>query len=180
VDRETQWAAWMRQGLDGDESAYRQLLESLGRRLRVLTRYRFAQAGMGNVDIEDVVQETLLAIHLKRHTWDREARFAPWLAAISRHKLIDVIRRRGRQSAVPLHEVEQGLFQHSEEAGASEDVRRILERLDSRQRDIVQLVSIEGHSCKQAAARLQMSEIAVRVALHRTLKALAAIYRTDT
>jgi RNA polymerase sigma-70 factor, ECF subfamily len=180
VDRETEWAAWMRQGMDGDELSYRQLLESLGRQLRVTVRYRFARAGMGNSDVEDVVQETLLAIHLKRHTWDREARFGPWLAAITRHKLIDVLRRRGRQVAVPLDDVEQSLFQHTEEEGASEDVHRILGRLTVRQRAIVQLVSIEGQSFKQAAVRLQMSEVAVRVALHRTLKTLAAIYRADT
>jgi RNA polymerase sigma-70 factor (ECF subfamily) len=169
----------MRLGMDGDDTAYRRLLEALARSLRASVRHRLSRSGMGNADIEDVVQETLLAIHLKRHTWDRSGLLGPWLAAIARHKLIDLMRRRGRRGAVPLEDVEWMLSGEEADEGATRDVGQILNGLGTRQRDIVQLVSIEGRSIREAAQHLRMTEVAVRVALHRTLKALAKIYRRD-
>jgi RNA polymerase sigma-70 factor (ECF subfamily) len=178
LQRELECAAWLRQGIDGDEVAYHRLLEVLGAGVRATVSQRFRQFGMGNSDVEDVVQETLLALHLKRHTWDPQQRLGPWVAAITRNKLLDVLRRRGRRPQVPLDDIEESLFAHpgdGEEQRA--DVETILNRLDSRQRSIVQMVSLEGRTCRQAAETLQMSEGAVRVALHRALKALTALYR---
>ncbi|MEO8546586.1 MAG: sigma-70 family RNA polymerase sigma factor [Burkholderiaceae bacterium] len=177
---EAECTAWMRLGLDGDEVAYRQLLESLGGGLRATISYRFAQAGLGNSDVEDVVQETLLALHLKRHTWNRSERLGPWVAAIARNKLIDAFRRRGRHNIVPIDAIEETLFATSGEAEETRgDVDTILEQLNERQRTIVRLVSLEGQSFRQVGQSLQMTEVAVRVSLHRTLKALAALYRSD-
>ena len=170
----------MRQGIDGDEVAYRQLLEALGAGLRVTIRYRFSLAGLGNSEVEDVVQETLLALHLKRHTWNRSERLGPWVAAIARNKLIDAFRRRGRRNVVPIEDIEETLFATTGDAEETRgDVDTILQHLNERQRTIVRLVSIEGQSFRQVGESLQMTEIAVRVSLHRTLKALAALYRGD-
>lgn len=163
--------------MEGDDAAYGRLLEALTRSLRVTIRARLVRSGFGNADLEDVVQETLLAIHLKRHTWNRHERFTPWLTAIARHKLVDVMRRAHRRRAVPMDDVEWTLAEQGEEEGSREDVRNILGRLDVRRRRILQLVSIEGHSIRDAATVLEMSEVAVRVALHRTLKALAVVHR---
>ena len=70
-------------------------------------RAAFARARLGDADIEDVVQETLLAIHLKRQTWDAEpAGSRPWVAAIARHKTIDAMRRRGVRRAEPIEDFE--------------------------------------------------------------------------
>ncbi|MEO8315780.1 MAG: sigma factor [Pseudomonadota bacterium] len=85
MQRETECAAWMRQGIDGDEAAYRRLLEVLGAGVRLTVMQRFRQLRMGNSDVQDVVQETLLALHLKRHTWDRREPLGPWVAAITRN-----------------------------------------------------------------------------------------------
>ena len=93
--RETAWAAAMRAALAGDEAAYRRLLGEIGRAIRPAIRAAFARSRAGDGDIEDVVQETLLAIHLKRQTWDPTQKLTPWVYAIARHKAIDALRRRG-------------------------------------------------------------------------------------
>jgi RNA polymerase sigma-70 factor (ECF subfamily) len=178
LQREEVWSALMRRALDGDDAAYRQLLETLGGGLRATVRGRFLRAGMGNGEVEDVVQETLLAVHLKRHTWDRSERLGPWIAAIARNKLVDVMRRRSLVPLVPLEGIEESLFAAADTTEeARHDVNTVLESLDERQRAIVQLVSIEGRSCRQVGDALRMTEVAVRVALHRALKTLAQLYR---
>jgi RNA polymerase sigma factor (sigma-70 family) len=168
----------MRLALDGDEAAYRRLLAAVAQRLRAQLRGRLARWGASDVQPEDVVQETLLAIHLKRHTWNRVERFEPWLAAVARNKLIDSLRRHGRRVEVPLEDVEASLVDEAQAAGEDGlDVTRLLSQLPERQQQIVQLVSVEGQDVRTVAGRLQMSEVNVRVSLHRSLKALAALYR---
>ncbi len=71
------WSAMMRAAMAGDEGVYRRLLEELGRSVRAMARGAFARARVGDADVEDAVQETLLAIHLKRHTWDPSQKLAP-------------------------------------------------------------------------------------------------------
>lgn len=168
----------MRQALDGDQAAYQRLLSAVAIRLRVQMRGRLARWGTTDVEAEDVVQETLLAIHLKRHTWNRVERFEPWLAAVARNKLIDALRRRGRRVELPIEDFEESL---ADAGGADEtdalDVSRLLAQLPERQQQVVQLVSVEGQDVRTVAQRLQMSEVNVRVSLHRSLKALAALYR---
>lgn len=177
---EAQWSSWMRAAIAGDEAAYRNLLQALSGRLRSTARHRLARAGCGDIDVEDVVQETLLAIHLKRHTWRQDQLIGPWISAIGRNKLIDVLRRRGRRAELPLDEApETALAVGEGESGVSQDVTRILAGLGERQREIVQLVSIEGHSARTAAGKLGMTEGALRVALHRSLRALAARLTDD-
>ena len=105
AQREEEWAAWMRAAIGGDEAAYRMLLQTLSSGLRAMVRRGFAQAGAPQGDVEDVVQETLLALHLKRNTWDPSQPLGPWVRAIARHKLIDALRRRGRRIHVPIEGV---------------------------------------------------------------------------
>jgi len=167
----------MRAAAAGDQHAYRSLLESLAQFLRRAVRQRFLRIGCGDVDVEDVVQETLLAIHLKRHTWRPADPVTPWVVAISRNKTIDALRRRGRRAELPLDEVAEPESTQPTDDTSGQDLARMLESLDERQRRIVQLVSIEGHSSRSAAESLGMSEGALRVALHRSLKALAARWR---
>lgn len=178
-EREAQWAMWMRAAAGGDEAAYRSLLQSLAQFLRRAVRQRFARIGCGDVDVEDVVQETLLAIHLKRQTWRPADPVTPWVVAISRNKTIDVLRRRGRRAELPLDDVPEPEAGDADADAPGHDLARMLDSLDERQRRIVQLVSIEGHSSRTAAEALGISEGALRVALHRSLKALAARWRGD-
>ena len=168
----------MRQALEGDEAAYRCLLAAVADRLRVQLRGRLARWGASDLEAEDVVQETLLAIHLKRHTWNRVERFEPWLAAVARNKLIDAMRRRGRRVELPIEEIEGSLADetHADQDEAL-DVPVLLSQLGERAREVVRLISIEGEDARTVAQRLGISEVNVRVMLHRSLKSLAALYR---
>jgi RNA polymerase sigma-70 factor (ECF subfamily) len=175
-ETEKRWTELMDRSLEGDGCAYRQLLVLLTVGVRNTVRARIR--AIGGLDPEDVVQEVLLALHLKRGTWVRGTPVAPWVAAIARNKIVDALRRRGRRIEVPIDTVLEALAidePHDEEQ--AHDLERALGRLNPRQRDVVRAVSLEGHSAREVAARLRMSEVAVRVTLHRSLKALAATFR---
>jgi RNA polymerase sigma-70 factor (ECF subfamily) len=173
--RDIDWADLMRAANAGDGVAYQRLLGELAIALRANARRGLAQAGRPAADAEDVVQETLLAIHLKRHTWDASAPIGPWIAAIARNKLIDTLRRQNRHVAVPIDDLGDLLAANEAPADQiAQDVERPLETLPERQRMVVRAIAVEGASIADAAKRLSMSEGAVRVALHRGLGALAA------
>ena len=125
------------------------------------------------------MQEVLLALHLKRGTWKTGTPVAPWVAAIARNKIVDALRRRGQRTEVSIESVVETLWTENGDDGRdAKDVEHMLERLNDRQRQVVRAVSLEGYSAHEVAQRLQMSEVAVRVTLHRSLKALATIFRT--
>jgi RNA polymerase sigma factor (sigma-70 family) len=170
----------MRAAIMGDAGAYRRFLEDVTPFLRAMARRRCERVGVPGGDAEDLVQEVLLAVHLKRGTWDQSRPIGPWISTIVRNKMIDALRRRGRQVAVPIEDVIDTLEADPQpDALEQRDVRRLLEKLKHPQRDIVQSISVNGASVRETAGRLKMTEGAVRVALHRALKALAALYRSD-
>jgi RNA polymerase sigma-70 factor, ECF subfamily len=172
------WSVRMRSALAGNELAYRDLLAELSRRLRPIVRRGFGGISAGANEIEDVVQDVLLAIHLKRHTWDQSKPIGPWIMAITRNKIIDNLRRRGRRGEVAIDgDIEQFAANETGDAMAGHDVARILGRLNGRNREIVQAISIDGHTTREVAERLGMTEVAVRVTLHRSLKTLAAEFQ---
>jgi RNA polymerase sigma-70 factor (ECF subfamily) len=176
--REEDWSAWMAAALEGDELAYRRFLEAVTPHLRMLARSRLSAYGAGNQDLEDVVQEALLAIHLKRGTWDPRRPIGPWISVIARNKLVDALRRRGHRVSIPIEDVIDLVPDETQTSPTNEhDVARMLGSLKPVQRDIVQAISLDGTSIRDTAVRLSMTEGAVRVALHRALKSLAAIYR---
>lgn len=168
----------MRAALSGDATAYRQLLEAVAPHVRGIARGVVGRSGRSHADVEDVVQDTLLAIHLKRSTWDPSKPFLPWLNAVARHKAIDSLRRRGGRMEVDLEDVQDDLAGPAVDQDRQLDVATALADLDPRQRTIVELMSLEGRTAAEVAATLDMSEGAVRVALHRALKALSAKFGT--
>jgi RNA polymerase sigma-70 factor (ECF subfamily) len=145
-----------------------------------LARRGLARSKLGGDDVEDVVQETLLAQHLKRSTWDERQPFGPWAYAIARNKLIDNLRRRGRHVHLAIDDIGE---LPASDTPATElngiDAERVIARLNGREREIVVAMSIEGASARQVGERLGMTEGAVRVALHRALRSLAKAFRTD-
>jgi len=170
-------AQLMRLARSGDDEAYRRLLVRVAHWLRAVARRGLVRAGRGVEDSEDIVQETLLVMHLKRGTWDDTQPLEPWLHAIARHKLIDHLRRKGFTDHVDIDDYAATLAApQAGEAENSVDARQMLSSLGQRQRDIVEAISIEGRSARDVGVRLGMSEGAVRVALHRALRALAAVY----
>lgn len=167
---EAELAAFLRAAIDGDERAYAKFLTRVASRIRVFARGRTVQ---GSVDPEDVVQETLLAIHTKRHTWITDAPVLPWVYAIARHKLVDAFRRNGRRMEVDLGDLAETLALPEVEAASDRDIGRALDGLAPGQRAVVAAISVEGCSIGETAHRLGMNETAVRVALHRGLKTIA-------
>jgi len=165
-------------GLAGDALAYREFLERLGAHLRAFCRRRLA--GLPD-EVEDLVQETLLAVHLQRHTYDARQPLTPWVHAIARFKLVDLFRRRGRAAAItdPLDEASELLASSDGEAHeARRDLRTLLAQLPERQRVAIECVKIEGLSASEASQRTGQSVSAVKVNVHRGLKALAALIRS--
>lgn len=170
----------MRAARAGDDEAYRRLLTRVAVWLRGVARRGLTAAGRRVDDSEDIVQETLLAMHLKRDTWDERQPLEPWLRAIARHKLVDHLRRRGGANHIDIEDLAETLAAPTDDtAGSAADARHLLASLPERQRHIVEGVSMEGQSAREVGIRLGMSEGAVRVALHRALKALADAYRRD-
>ena len=166
---EAELARMFRAALSGDEQAYAAFLERVAALVRAVTRRK---AGSG-VEAEDVVQETLLAIHLKRHTWRTDAPVRPWVFAIARYKLVDSLRRRGRRVEVDIADYAETLAEPEKDAASPREVERALEQLPPGQRRVVSAVSVEGLSIGEVAAAFGMNETAVRVALHRGLSAIA-------
>jgi RNA polymerase sigma-70 factor (ECF subfamily) len=167
---ETELAGLMRAALAGDEHAYREFLQQAAYFVRGIARRKITQGGL---DPEDVVQETLLAIHMKRHTWRADAPIKPWLGAIARYKLIDAFRRRGRRIEIEIDEIAESYAASEPETVSDREIGRALDVLAPVQRSVVAAISIEGRSIGEAAKSLGMSETAVRVSLHRGLAAIA-------
>ena len=176
---ENDWAVWMRAAMTGDAGSYRQLLVSLAPHVRAVARSRCRSLGAPAGEVEDLVQEVLLTIHLKRGTWDPSRPIGPWVAAIARNKLIDVLRRR-RHITVPIDDHVDSL--QAEEPTPelpARDIDKLLGQPRPQQRETVRSISLNGGSIRETAERLRMTEGAVRVTLHRALKALAVFYRSS-
>jgi len=179
ADHETRLAGLLRAALDGDETAYAEFLGLVAALVRPVARRKLG-AGIGT-DPEDIVQETLLAIHLKRHTWRSDAPVMPWVYAIARYKIIDVYRRRGGRVELDIEDFAETLPAQASEAASERDIGRALDGLAAGQRRVVAAISVEGRSISETAQALGMKETAVRVALHRGLAAIAARFgRSET
>lgn len=177
-EREDEWTDLMRSAMAGDSAAYHRLLKAITPVLRAGARRGLSRAGQPVDQSEDIVQDILLAVHLKRHTWDASAPFAPWLFAIARNKLIDALRRRGRRVFVNIDDFSETLADAPPaETASPTEVATQLATLPARQRDVLQSIAVESASIKDTAAKLAMSEGAVRVALHRGLASLTAKLR---
>jgi len=165
-------------GLDGDERAYRQFLDALSTRLRAYVRKRLFHL---HDDVEDIVQETLLAIHNARHTYRASEPLTAWVYAIARYKLMDFLRMRSRHDAFnePLDDYVE-LFASADEEPANDakrDIDVLLEQLPDKQRLPIVHVKLQGLSVAETAQLTGLSESAVKVGIHRGLKALAARMR---
>lgn len=178
--RETSWAARMQAGLAGDGTTYERLLGDIAQVVRIIVRRRLSRLGLNTTEMEDVVQEILLGLHLKRHTWDSARPILPWIHAIARHKLSDAVRRMRRDRRVhvdlPIEDWADRLPAppsfDPDRSGL--DIERILALLPSmRQRQIVRALTLEGETVRSVADRFGSSEGAVRVTLHRGLARLA-------
>ena len=166
---EANLARLMRAAILGDEKAYGDFLQEAACLVRGLTRRKIVHGG---IDPEDIVQETLLAIHLKRHTWRQDAPIKPWLFAIAKHKLIDAFRHRGRLAEIEIGEIAETFTGPASETASDREIGRALAGLAPGQRSVVTAISVDGRSIGETAKWLGMSETAVRVTFHRGLAAI--------
>ncbi len=179
-EADNEWTRLMRLAVSGDGIAYHRLLKAVAPVLRAAARRGLARAGQPVDQSEDIVQDILLAVHLKRHTWDANAPFAPWLFAIARNKLIDALRRRGRRIFVNIDDFAETIPADSApETVPASEMAMHLDALPARQREVLQSIALESTSIKDTASKLSMSEGAVRVALHRGLSAISNKLRED-
>jgi RNA polymerase sigma-70 factor (ECF subfamily) len=157
--------------LGGDAAAYRTLLSELSRHLRIYYRRRL---GNDSADAEDLVQETLMALHTRRASFDRAQPFTAWAYAMARYKLVDHLRRRSVRAAVSVEDCE-ALFapDEVEQAAATRDVDLLLSGLPESVREAIRLTRIEGYSVEEAAERTGKSTTATKVSIHRGLLRLA-------
>ena len=179
---EIELKALMLAGLDGNAASYRALLDRLSRRLRAYYKSKLARIERGAAEAEDLVQEAILAIHLKRHTYDPVEPLTPWVHAIARYKLIDFLRRtRSSLADVPIDEADQ-VMAHDDNVDAEStlDLKRLMQRLPEKMRCSIAAVKLEGQSIAEAADRCGISESGVKVNIHRGLKALAALIAQET
>ena len=167
---EAELSGLLKAAIAGDEKAYADFLHRIAALVRGFVRRKIVQGG---VDPEDVVQETLLAIHIKRHTWRQDAPVLPWVYAIARFKLIDAFRRRGRRIEVEIDEIAETFAEPETETVSERDINRALDGLPPAQRSVVSSISVDGRSIGETASKLGISETAVRVSLHRGLAAIA-------
>lgn len=166
-------------GLAGDAAAYRLFLDQISLRLRGHLRQGLSRAGRGEPgEAEDVLQETLLAIHLARHTYESTSPVTAWAHAIARYKLVDHLRRTGRHAMArqldddAVYLAAPAPSEHSA-VESRLDLARAMQSLPERTRILIDRVKIDGHSVAQAAGAVGMTENAAKVAIHRGLLALA-------
>lgn len=163
--------ALMIRGQAGESAAWNELLTRLSRQLR---GYFARRMESGSADVEDLVQETLMAIHRRRMTYDANQPFSAWAYAVARYKLIDHWRRGRIRKHVPIDDVVDWLADSStaEEGATRADLDRLLATLPKRQSQLIRDVKLSGLSLAEAGAKAGMTEGAAKVALHRAMKSL--------
>jgi len=163
------WDQAMAAAQAGDANAYRTLLVELASWLR-----RYYARRLPPAMIEDAIQDVLLAIHEKRHTYDPARPFGPWLAAIARYKWIDRLRSLKAEASEPLDE-NIGVADHEESVIAGSTFQQLLAELKPPQAEAIRLVKLEGYSVEEASRATGQSISLVKVNIHRGLKRLASI-----
>ncbi|WP_258888283.1 sigma-70 family RNA polymerase sigma factor [Sphingomonas sp. SUN039] len=172
---EAQLRHLMQASLDGNAAATHALLSAL---VPVLRRY-YARRMASAADLEDLVQETLIAVHTRRASYDRTRAFGPWLFAVARYKMIDHFRRSRHDVALDDLGDLLGDGGFEDAVSARLDIDAALATLSPKQAATIRATKIEGLSIAEAAARDDISEADVKVSVHRGLKALAKRLRPD-
>lgn len=172
TDSEAELKGLMLAGLDGDAAAHAALLHALVPLLRSFYGHRMRSA---REDVEDLVQETLIAIHTRRESFDRSRPFTAWLYAVARYRMVDYFRR--RREPVPLDDLDLAAEGFEDASAASMDVDALLGTLSPKQAHAIRATHVEGKTAAEAAADAGLSVSDVKVSVHRGLKALVARIR---
>jgi RNA polymerase sigma factor (sigma-70 family) len=174
AESEAQLKAWMLGGLDGNDAAHAALLRALVPLLHSFYRRRMRDP---EEDVQDLVQETLISVHTRRASYDRNRPFTAWLYAVARYRLIDHCRR--RKLSVPIEDMEDILATEGFEdrLTARMDVKALLNTLSPKQARAITDTHLHGKSIAEAAAGADIGASDVKISVHRGLKALASRIR---
>jgi RNA polymerase sigma factor (sigma-70 family) len=174
---EIRLAVLMRAAQDGDPAAYQRLL----RACLPMIAWSARRQGVPRGQLDDVVQDVLLTVHRVRHTYDPARPFLPWLRAITQRRAVDALRRHGRQHGREVHDpaayeghadTSQSAAQMLESADHAGRLRLAIAALPDGQREAVERLALHEQSLDEAAAESGRSKGALKVNLHRALKAL--------
>ena len=163
------WSNLMAAAHIGGADAYRLLLKEICVWLR-----RYYSRRLPAAMIEDTVQEALIAVHEKRHTYDPSRAFGPWLAAIARYKWIDALRTMRREFTTVQSE-DSEIGDHESDAMNVVLLEQLMATLKPAQADVIRLVKIQGYSIEEASIRTRQSTSLVKVNIHRGLARLSKI-----
>jgi RNA polymerase sigma factor (sigma-70 family) len=166
------WETLLARANDGDGAAFARFLHIVTPTLRAVIRRR--SGGLPPDQHEDILQEVLLAIHLKRQTWRRDAPVRPWLYALTRYKVVDAFRKRGATVTLPIEEFADVLPEENAAVPLTDrDTEVMLGLIDARSAGLVRAVALDGKSAEEAGASLGLSAGATRVVLHRAMRRLS-------
>jgi RNA polymerase sigma factor (sigma-70 family) len=171
---DSDWSVLMAAAQAGNAALYHRLLREVGEWLRRYFARRLPPAMVG-----DAVQDTLLAIHEKRHTYDPSRPFEPWLAAIARYKWIDRLRAMKSTTTEAVTD-DIAITDHGDAVVSAWSLERLLRELKPAQSDVIRLVKLQGLSIEEAAARTGQSISLVKVNIHRGLGRLTSIVRRQS
>jgi RNA polymerase sigma-70 factor (ECF subfamily) len=173
---EAELSQMMRSSQGGDSESYHRLLTRIRDMLLKYVENSFVRFGLGGKGgQEDVLQEILLAVHMKRHTYDPEQFFLPWMYAVARYKVIDFLRKHkvSLRSTISLDdELENVENLMVFESSVELDIEALCETLPEKQKNVLKLVKLEGLSVEEAAKRTGYSASDIKVTVHRAIKAL--------
>lgn len=172
------WAQLLLAANAGDGQAYARFLHAVTPVIRGIVRAR--GRSLPPDQHEDIVQDVLLGLHLKRHTWREDAPVRPWVYAIARYKVIDAFRKRGAAIHLPIDDYSDILPAAAEADPVTlrddkTEVERLIGHLDPRSAEIVRAVGLREESQAMVGERLQMTPTHLRVVLHRAMKRLATL-----
>lgn len=177
INREDELRSLVQRSFDGDQVAYREFLKRLSDLLQAYLRRQLYRLGRAECDAEDIMQEALLAIHARWHTYDREMPVTAWAHAIARYKLIDFLRRTTNSGRdLSLDDIEEMASTDGGAIDTAISVKTLIAALPDRLRQPVELVKFYGLSVKEASAVTGMSEAAVKINVHRGVRAIARTF----
>ena len=167
------WDAMMAAAQGGDAPSYHRLLSEVTAWLR-----RYYARRLPSAMIDDAIQDTLIAVHEKRHTYDPTRPFGAWLAAIARYKWIDALRSLNMKPTEPLDD-DIPVPDHEEAITSARSIERLLATLKPVQSQVIRLVKLQGFSIEEASKATGQSAPLVKVNIHRGLKRLTSLLRSE-
>ncbi|MFC7665029.1 sigma-70 family RNA polymerase sigma factor [Methylorubrum suomiense] len=163
------WSALMAAAQDGHGGAYRRLLNETTDWLQRYFRRRLPPG-----DVDDAVQEALLAIHRRRHTFDPRQPFGPWMAAIAKRKWVDQLRTIARRPTEELSD-DLAVADHESAVMCATTLTGLLVHLRPAQAHAIRMVKLQGYSIEDACRETGLTASAVKMNIHRGLARLTAL-----